>query len=143
MEANTMERKAGIQHQEHSESHDDTKINEKIEVIQVEAATQQLNVIDFDLLSRESIQFKSRATLRLLLVIIIQGISELQVFSFALPVFHIIVSDSDLYRFISVRNRLRRHLRCSCASSIQDLFWHPGVRKWLQVGYHRSRNLHW
>jgi hypothetical protein len=48
---------------------------EKVEDIQIENAAQQLNVVDFDLLARESIQFKSRATLRLIRVIIIQGIS--------------------------------------------------------------------
>ena len=49
---------------------------EKIEEIQIENAAQQLNVVDFDLLSRESIQFKSRATLRLIRVIIVLGISQ-------------------------------------------------------------------
>ena len=51
-------------------------IDEKIEAIQVEVAADHLNVVDFELLSRESIKFKSRATLRLLAVIVIQGISE-------------------------------------------------------------------
>ena len=50
--------------------------SEKVEEIQLENAAQQLNVVDFDLLSRESIQFKSRATLRLIRVIVIQGISQ-------------------------------------------------------------------
>lgn len=49
---------------------------EKIEEARIENAAQQLNVLDFDLLSRESIQFKSRATLRLIIVIVIQGISQ-------------------------------------------------------------------
>jgi hypothetical protein len=49
---------------------------EKIEEARIGNAAQQLNVLDFDLLSRESIQFKSRATLRLIRVIIIQGISQ-------------------------------------------------------------------
>jgi hypothetical protein len=61
---------------QHTEQHHEDKINEKIEAIQVEVATEHLNVIDFELLSRESINFKSKATLRLLLVIIIQGISK-------------------------------------------------------------------
>jgi hypothetical protein len=66
--------KTDAQHREVRASHD-TGVSEKIEEIQVEVAAHQLNQIDFELLSRESIQFKSKATLRLILVIIIQGIS--------------------------------------------------------------------
>ena len=50
--------------------------HEKLQAIHVEQAAEQLNTIDFELLSREAIRFKSRATLRLLVVIIIQGISK-------------------------------------------------------------------
>ena len=49
---------------------------EKIEEARIENAAQQLNVLDFDLLSMESIQFKSRATLRLIGVIVVQGIGQ-------------------------------------------------------------------
>ena len=66
--------KADVQHNE-LQNEDNNDIKEKIEKVQIEVAAQQLNVIDFELLSRESIQFKSKATLRLILVIIIQGIS--------------------------------------------------------------------
>ena len=59
---------------------EDSELTEKIEIIQVEAAQHQLNTIDFELLSRESIKFKSKATLRLLVVIVIWGISEFSVF---------------------------------------------------------------
>jgi hypothetical protein len=52
----------------------DTK--NKIEEHQAEVAQDQLNRIDIDLLSHESIQLKSRATLRLLLVILVQGLSK-------------------------------------------------------------------
>ena len=69
------EPKIDSQHREVRSSRD-AVISEKIEEIQVEVAAQQLNQIDFELLSRESIQFKSRATFRLILVIVIQGISS-------------------------------------------------------------------
>jgi hypothetical protein len=79
METKSAPMKTDVRHLEHSDPHDENvDIDEKIEVIQVQAAAEHLNVIDFELLSRESIQFKSRATLRLIVVIIIQGISELQ-----------------------------------------------------------------
>ena len=54
----------------------DNEIGEKIEVIQVENATQQLNTVDFELLSRNSIDLKSKAALRLFGVIVIWGISK-------------------------------------------------------------------
>ena len=47
-----------------------------IEAVHTEHAAEQLNAIDFELLSRESIRFKSRATLRLMLVIFVQAISQ-------------------------------------------------------------------
>jgi len=49
---------------------------EKIEEHQVEIAQYQLNRIDLDLLAKESIVIKSRAALRMLLVIIVQGLSR-------------------------------------------------------------------
>ena len=62
-------------------SHEDTLDTtenqyEKLQAIHIEHAAEKLNTVDFELLSRESIRFKSRATLRLLLVIFVQGISE-------------------------------------------------------------------
>ena len=67
--------KLDVQHHER-QTPDNNDIKEKVEEIQSEEAAQHLNVIDFELLSRESIRFKSKATIRLLLVIIIQGISS-------------------------------------------------------------------
>jgi hypothetical protein len=49
---------------------------EKIEEHQVEIAQYQFNRIDLNLLSKESIGIKSRAALRMLLVIIVQGLSR-------------------------------------------------------------------
>ena len=86
---------------------------EKVEEIQIENAAQQLNVVDFDLLSRESIQFKSRATLRLVRVIVIQGISES---SFSL--IQDFLTDDDIIRLGGFRHRLRSHVWCYCATAV-------------------------
>ena len=49
---------------------------EKVEEIRMENAATEINVIDLERLAAESIQFKSRATFRLVIVILIQAISE-------------------------------------------------------------------
>ena len=49
---------------------------QKSEEVQIEAAARQLNTVDVELLSRESIHFKSRAALRIIVVVVIQGISK-------------------------------------------------------------------
>lgn len=49
---------------------------DKSEAFQVEIAQTDLNRVDLDKLSREALTFKSRATLRLAVVIAIQGLSK-------------------------------------------------------------------
>ena len=50
--------------------------SEKIEEHQIEVAKYELNRIDLDKVSRDAITSKSRAALRLAVVIIVQGLSE-------------------------------------------------------------------
>lgn len=51
-------------------------LTEKVEEIRIEEAAVELNIIDLEILAAESIRFKSRATLRLLIVILVQAISK-------------------------------------------------------------------
>jgi hypothetical protein len=64
--------KVAMQQTQHVEDYP----TEKIEEHQVEIAQYQLNRMDLDLLSKESISIKSRAALRMLLVIVGQGLSR-------------------------------------------------------------------
>ena len=49
---------------------------EKVEEIRIENTSVELNTIDLELLAAESIRFRSRATLRLAVVILVQAISK-------------------------------------------------------------------
>lgn len=51
-------------------------VGEKFQDDSVEAAKHELNRIDLDQLSKDALTFKSRATLRLAVVILIQGLSK-------------------------------------------------------------------
>lgn len=50
---------------------------EKIQAQQVEAAAHELNRIDIDKLARDSLTWKSRATVRLLQCVLVQGLSKM------------------------------------------------------------------
>lgn len=54
---------------------DDQLTSEKIHAQSVAAAAYELNRIDLDQISREALHWKSRATLRLLACILVQGLS--------------------------------------------------------------------
>lgn len=51
------------------------RAKEKIEEIQVEVAASELNTVDLDRISKEAFAWKSRAGLRVFVIILIQGIS--------------------------------------------------------------------
>ena len=55
----------------------DTGAKEKIEEIQVEVAASELNHVDLDKISREAFAWKSKAGMRIFVIVLIQGISKL------------------------------------------------------------------
>ena len=113
---------------------DGTVPAEKIEETRIENTAVELNVIDLERLSAESIQFKSRATLRLLIVVLVQAISKTNS-----PDQNGCRRLTILHRPFSVRDRLRYLWHCSVACIPQLL---QSRRKWLQVGSCCRRDLH-
>lgn len=64
---------AKLSHENTTEAVNHAAAVEKPDTVEVEIATRQLNEADIDLLSQEAIRFRSKATLRLILVLVVQG----------------------------------------------------------------------
>lgn len=68
---------ARLSHDNTTHAVDYASAAEKSDALQVELATRQLNEADIELLSKEAIRFRSKATLRLILVLVVQGFGTL------------------------------------------------------------------
>ena len=108
---------------------------EKTEEIRIENTANELNAIDLELLAAESIQFRSKATLRLAVVILVQAISK----NFDRTLRLQSVTNSVQCRSFSLWYRLW-HVRHRGSGSISRLF--QCRREWIEVGDCSCRDLH-